>query len=156
MFVYLASPYTHKDEKIMKQRYEDMLFVVNICLQMDLPCYSPIVHWHPASLRHRTNLGRPAEFHHFLVQDLSLVAACYELWAIALDGWEKSKGVAEELDFARDMGKTTRIVALKDVENTCIYTRKGLVTRMSSLSEKLLEKMKSAKGYPSSVTPVSS
>jgi hypothetical protein len=82
-----------------------------------------------------------------------LITACYEFWTIALDGWQRSKGCLKEDIFARDNGKVTRIVELDSVAHLCIYTRKGLEKQLSSLSEKLLEKMKSGKDYRSLVTP---
>ena len=154
MYVYIASPYTHPDEEVMRYRYEDALRAAKICLSAGLACYSPIAHWHPISMGFEAD--RPITFDQFVIQDLSLVASCFEFWVLALDGWEDSRGVSAEFDFARDMNKTTRIVTLRDMEQLCIYTRKVLETQLSSLSGKLLARMKSERGYPSSVTLVKS
>ena len=150
-YVYLASPYTHKDESVMEMRYNEMVNVVKTCLEFRLPVYSPIVHWHMPSIT--MGPDRPIDFEAFQIQDIALITGCYEFWVITLPGWEHSKGCNEEMKFAAGIGKTTRLANLDALQHLCIYTRKGLEKQLSSLSEKLLEKMKSGRDYHSLVTP---
>jgi len=98
--IYIASPYTHKNKKVMQNRYEA---VCAFCAQATLTenfVYSPIAHWHPIAIKHL--LPRNAEWwkeynEHFL-------ALASELWVLKLGGWMESEGILREVKFAKARG----------------------------------------------------
>lgn len=95
--IYLASPYSHSDPAVMQQRYEAMVQVVNHFYRQNIRVYSPIVHNHPVAVL--GGLPRTWEFWEGI--DLDMLARCDEFCVIQLPGWETSKGVAAELEFAK-------------------------------------------------------
>lgn len=151
MYIYLASPYTHAEESVMEARYQGVLKALTVCLECGVPVFSPIAQWHPVSKTFPED--RPIDFEPFQFQDLSLVAGCQEFWVLCLDGWESSSGVKMEEMFARDCNKHIRFVHPQNLQDLCIFTRKGLEKHMSSLSERLLARMRSARDYHSSDSP---
>jgi len=49
--------------------------------------------------------------------DLAILAACKKLYVLKMDGWEKSKGVAREIAFAKERGiLITEVEPPKDTE----------------------------------------
>lgn len=97
--VYLASPYSHPDESIRVRRYEAAVKVAAKIMQLGNACFSPISHTHAIGLE------IPQEKHEFwMAQDIPFLLSCDELWVLCLDGWDKSKGVAEEIEVAKKHG----------------------------------------------------
>ena len=96
--IYVASPYTHKLEHVMQDRYEA---VCAFCAQAVLGrhfLYSPIAHWHPIAQDYF--LPRDATWwreynEHFL-------KLANQLWVLRLDGWMESEGILREVKFAKE------------------------------------------------------
>lgn len=96
-FKYLASPYTHPDRKVRHTRYEQVMHYAAYLMRQKIVVYSPIAHSHPMSLRF--DLPETPEF--WRVQNYGILAKASELLILRLEGWDKSLGVHEELEFAR-------------------------------------------------------
>ena len=50
--IYLASPYTHDDPNVERERYESVCTVCAKFARLGKHVYSPIAHWHPIALAH--------------------------------------------------------------------------------------------------------
>ena len=97
--IYLASPYSHSNPSIVQERYEDALFCTGALMSRGLHVFSPIVHCHEAAKLHKM----PGHFDFWQRYNLSFLRKADQLWIIKLDGWEDSKGVAYELQFAKKL-----------------------------------------------------
>lgn len=96
---YLAGPYSHPQPEIVALRYECHR---QACAKLILAggiVYSPIVHGH--NLLPELAAWRHAEW---IAYDLKILAKCNSVIVLMLDGWEESKGVQQELEFAKEAG----------------------------------------------------
>lgn len=103
-FVYLASPYYHADPKIRESRHQTAVRVAGEFMLCGIPVFSPIAHSHPvaAQLAAAGNLPEgPAAHGFWMAQDLPLLSCASLLFVLQLPGWDVSKGVSEELHWAR-------------------------------------------------------
>jgi len=98
MLHYLASPYTSDTPEIMKARYEMALTACALLLKMNLPAYSPIVHWHVVS-----EVYFDIPYSMYLENDLVHLTKCDKLIVLTAIGWDKSFGVAAEIEKAQDL-----------------------------------------------------
>lgn len=102
--VYLASPYTHEDKEVMKQRYlKTMKYILESFEKEPYhTIYSPIVYYH--QFAERFELPRDAEF--WRIRNEDMIASCKELRVLKLPGWELSQGINElEIPYAREIKK---------------------------------------------------
>lgn len=96
---YLAGPYSHVEPDIVALRYECHRQCC-AALQLRGRCvYSPIVHGHNL-------LPELKDWTHqqWLDHDFKILRVCSSVIVLMLDGWDVSKGVTMELDFARERG----------------------------------------------------
>ena len=104
--IYLASPYSHLDPTVREQRYRAARRATAALLLAGQPVISPIAHSH-SLVEH----GLPADWTFWQRYDRELLARCDEVVVLALDGWEASVGVQEEIRIARELGKPVRYLA---------------------------------------------
>ncbi len=100
--VYLAAPYSHPNEKVREAR---ALVINQKCVKLmgdHNVVFSPITHSH-ALIDILPFEERAWPF--FRIQDFSHIETCHELRVFCLPGWEESRGVKEEIEYARLMGK---------------------------------------------------
>jgi nucleoside 2-deoxyribosyltransferase len=100
--VYLACPYSHEDEKVMVERFN--MANKAAALLMKKGCYvvfSPISHSHPISL----HIDNCKDHDFWLKQDYEFMKWCDKLIILEIEGWEESKGVNREIEWAMDLGK---------------------------------------------------
>ena len=94
--IYLACPYTHPDPVIRNDRAElASLAAANIMEGFKHAVYSPITHGH----RVHEHLQRKGDHAFWMNQCLPILHRCEELWLLPLEGWDKSRGVEDELKF---------------------------------------------------------
>lgn len=108
MMIYVASPYVHKEEKVMEYRYRAVRrFVVDQMNKDGNFYYSPIVYFHPlAQLFH---LPRDSLFYKNINRDAILAA--FKIIVLKLPGWQMSYGINElELPLARKYNKKVEYV----------------------------------------------
>lgn len=100
--VYVASPYSHHNSAVVESRHREVMhFMTQLAAtRYDLVPFSPILHCHEWAKRH--DLPSDAEF--WRRQNLTMIRHCDELHVCCLDGWTDSKGVAVEIQFAKDIG----------------------------------------------------
>ncbi len=105
MFIYVASPYSHPDRDVERQRYADvmrfMTFLVTetLTLPTSPSPYSPIVHCHQWA----EDYELPKDAQWWKKFNFDYIQKASGLYVLRLDGWRESKGVAMEIDFAQTL-----------------------------------------------------
>lgn len=93
--IYLASPYSHPDPKVMAIRYSLTLGLTTRLLLDGLPVFSPIVYGHQMA----STLGTSFEAWQSLND--AMIHAASDFAIFRLPGWEQSRGIAHEVDLWR-------------------------------------------------------
>lgn len=96
LLTYLASPYSHCDPAVREARYQLAVLVSAELIKRGLLVYSPIVHCHPIGLA----LDAPADFNTWSAHCLHMLSKADKMIVLKADGWEKSKGVNAEIQWA--------------------------------------------------------
>lgn len=96
-FIYLASPYSHADPAIREARYRAAVKYVAKLSRAGVTVYSPVVHYHCVAADHKL----PTDAAFWRRHNGRMLFAAHELRILRLDGWRESKGVAQELEWAR-------------------------------------------------------
>jgi hypothetical protein len=99
--IYLASPYSHEDPKVVKKRYEMVLAKTAELIREKKFVYSPIVHCHEMAKVHKL----PTDFVFWREYNLDMIAIAESLYVYRLAGWQNSVGVIYEIDWATELGK---------------------------------------------------
>lgn len=99
-YIYLASPYSHKDPFIREVRYLWVMKEMGLLLKGGLHVYSPIVHCH--ELAKVTDLPREAAF--WERYNFVMLAAAEYMYLLMIPGWEESIGCKAEVAEARGRG----------------------------------------------------
>lgn len=109
-YTYLASPFTHKDPLVREMRFLAAEHATNWLLQNRVWTYSPIVHCH--SMAKTYNLPHDAAF--WDEYDKTMLSSARDMLVLRYEGWEKSKGVTSEIEFADQIKKPRGWIYLKD------------------------------------------
>jgi len=117
-FIYVASPFSHEDEKIRDKRVEDVeKFVAYLQCKYASKnvIFSPIVH-----SGHVSKYILDKKFHTFDFWiheiDVFFLEIADEIWVLQIDGWYSSLGVKYEIKFAEK--EDIPIVLWKEKEDT--------------------------------------
>jgi nucleoside 2-deoxyribosyltransferase len=97
MKIYLACPYSHKDQYIINERFHLVNKKAAEIMEQGHIVFSPISHSHPIS--EHTHVD-PQNHDFWLKQDFAFIDWCDELWVYTLPGWEESEGVKREIAYA--------------------------------------------------------
>lgn len=100
--VYLASPYTHSDLAVRDARFRAACRKAAAMMREGRITFCPIAHSHPVALEMPDGLAVDGEF--WKQQDAPYLEACNEMVVLMIDGWDKSKGVAHEIERATERG----------------------------------------------------
>lgn len=109
-FTYIASPYTHADPGVRVERYLETEKFLHFCLANGDWAYSPIVHCHALGLHHQL----PHTFEFWMEFNHTFMRAAHALYVLCLDGWRESKGVMDEISFAKELNQPTFYAVLTD------------------------------------------
>jgi hypothetical protein len=95
-FIYFAAPYTHDDPDVMKRRHAAVVKATAVMVKKGYVLYSPLVHTVP--------LEDYVDGSHafWMNQDLTIMFHATICFVLMLPGWDTSKGVLEEIQFAHD------------------------------------------------------
>lgn len=107
--IYLASPYSHPELAVRRKRFEDACDAAGRLIREGRIVFSPIAHTHPIAERNVLPLGW--DFWHGF--DRAFIERADALYVLMLDGWDQSKGVAGEIEIARECGKPTHFLCPK-------------------------------------------
>ena len=94
--IYLASPYSNEDEKLMQARYEQISKIAAKLTKEGNVAFSPITYGHTL-LNYET---LPVEYPFWENFCLSFLKHSDVLCVYMMPGWDKSKGIANEIRFA--------------------------------------------------------
>ena len=98
--IFLSSPYTHDDPWVRQERYNQALDALTYLLSEGQFVFSPIVHSHHADGR----LKHLKDHAFWMRLSLDMLHRCDKMTVLMLDGWQRSKGVGEEIVAARRLG----------------------------------------------------
>jgi nucleoside 2-deoxyribosyltransferase len=104
--IYLASPYSDPEPSVMTARHDVICRVAGILMSRGILVYSPIAHTHPIAVVH----DLPRDWKFWQRFDERMIRASDEVMVCTMPGWNKSRGVAAELDIARALGKPVGFV----------------------------------------------
>ncbi len=108
--IYLASPYTHEDPVVVRQRFDAVCRAAAVIMGQGVRIFSPIAHTHPIAESGALPLG----WDYWEQYDREMIGFCDEFWVLMLDGWDNSRGVRAEARIAHEFGKPAYFV---DPEN---------------------------------------
>lgn len=109
--IYLACPYTHKDPKVIQERFEAVNKLASALMSEGFYIFSPISHTHPIALA--GNL--PGGWDYWEGYDKAIISRCAGLWVFKLPGWEQSKGVQAEIKIAKEIGLPIEYIDYEDL-----------------------------------------
>lgn len=101
-FVYLGQPYSHPDPSVREGRFKAGCAKAASLMKQGYTVFSPIAHSHPVASHLPDELLMNHRF--WMKQDLPILSWADKLIVLTLDGWQYSKGLAEERKFAEENG----------------------------------------------------
>jgi len=99
--IYLASPYSHPEKEVMEENFEKVSQIAADLTSEGYIVFSPITYGHTL-LQFREMPGDWPFWASFCFS--LLVKADNLIVCDTIEGWDKSRGVDEEMSFARDHG----------------------------------------------------
>jgi hypothetical protein len=111
MLVYLASPYSHHDPAVMEHRFEVACKVAGALMLRGSTVFAPIAHSHPIG----QIIDKPTDHEFWMRQDFAVLQHCAEMVVLMIDGWDRSRGVREEIEFCNTYGIPIRYIFPQDV-----------------------------------------
>lgn len=107
--IYLASVYSYNaTPELLEERFK--LVETYVAKHKDKPIFSPIVYGHQMA----KDYDFPVNFEYWQERNHAFIDACDEVWILKMDDWDKSKGVADEIEYAMKTHKPVRMVSLED------------------------------------------
>jgi len=100
--IYLACPYSHQQKWIREWRVEEATIKAAELMSAGNLVFSPLSHSHLIS---EYCVVDPCDHDFWLRQDLWILDICDEVHILCLDGWEKSKGIQTEIEYAIEKDK---------------------------------------------------
>ncbi len=98
--IYIASPYSHPDDNVRESNFRIVSEFVAKLTAEGLKPISPITYGH-------TLLGfhdMPSDWQFWQDFCITFLQHCDELWVYQMPGWDRSRGVAEEIEYAEKNG----------------------------------------------------
>lgn len=121
MMVYLASPFSHKSETVMKYR-EELVSIV----AAELTAMYRVTLFMPITQSYRMSQLRPklfgTTFSAWKDIDLDAIEHCDEVWVVKMDGWKESIGVTAEILYAEENGIPVKFISPK----TFKFVKRGI------------------------------
>lgn len=99
--IYLVSPYSHEQESVRHRRFLQARDYTYYALARGVSLFSPIVYGHQFSREY----GAGTAHEDWLTFNCDMMDAAECLWVLKLDGWETSRGVQHEIEYAEHNGK---------------------------------------------------
>lgn len=99
--IYLAAPYSDADPAVRKARVEATTRIAAFLMSKGHVVFSPITHGHAVAL-HLDFVKVKHDHDFWMGQCLPLLGCCDLLVVVPLPGWEKSRGIAAEREYASD------------------------------------------------------
>jgi hypothetical protein len=106
---YLACPYSHTEQSVMVQRFDQVNEFAAKLMRAGLMVFSPISHTHPI-----VQYGLPEGWDFWEQYDRCIIGHCKGLIVCQFDGWDASVGVQAEIGIAGDLGRDVYYVRPQD------------------------------------------
>lgn len=110
--IYLASPYSTPCPVLLEERVKRTGEAAAKLIEKGHLIFSPIVSSHP--IAHLVSFSpvnhAEGELSGWMAYDFAMIDKCDEVWVLMLDGWEKSRGVEAETDYAEERGKPVKFI----------------------------------------------
>ena len=103
--IYLAGPYSDADPDVRQQRFEAACRAAAELTRQGKTVFAAVVHSHEIS-----RYGLPLDWRFWERHDRRFLEVCDEVIVLAIDGWQQSVGVGEEIRIARELGKPVRFL----------------------------------------------
>jgi hypothetical protein len=97
-YIYLASPYSSQDLAVLNERFLQAEATVAHYLRKGVTLYSPIVAHHALA----DKFAMPKDVDFWLPHNLAMLARADFLYILMIPGWQQSKGVTLEREYALD------------------------------------------------------
>ena len=94
--IYIASPYSDPNDAVQYERFMAVRDYSVTLMKLGLPCFSPIAYGR--QFQKHYNMG--GDFETWLQFNNHMMRTSSKVHVLTLSGWDKSKGVAHEIDFA--------------------------------------------------------
>lgn len=94
--IYIGSPYSHPDENIRIERFNQVTIFAAQLVSKGYTAISPITYGH-LLLDYKK---MPTEFEFWNKFCISLLSKCSDIYIYKIDGWQESKGLKAEIEFA--------------------------------------------------------
>ncbi len=99
---YLASPYSHPDPEVMRERFEKVVMcAANLKDTLDLTLIEPIACGHAKA----TMVGTRSDFEYWKKSCEIYIQRSDGIIVLMLEGWEISGGVQYEIEYAKSQEK---------------------------------------------------
>jgi hypothetical protein len=109
--VYLACPYSDENPAVRVERFEAANRAAGALMRKGLHVFSPISHTHPIAVC----CDLPLDWEFWQGYDRAVLAACCKVIVLTLPGWKQSRGIAGELEIAREFGLPVSYMSLEEV-----------------------------------------
>lgn len=97
---YAKGTYGTATPEVKHQRYVDVCKKTAQLLKEGHKVFSPIAHSHAVEVE---GMGGEVQSGNFWLDfDFAVLAKCDELWVYQMPGWERSVGIAKEIEFANN------------------------------------------------------
>ena len=97
---YLAVPYSHPNKLMMNIRFETVTAILANLTRKGMVCFSPITHSHKVSV----DYGVDGAWEFWENIDFKFLDACQSIIVVKMEGWDKSRGVLAEIEYAKKTG----------------------------------------------------
>ena len=96
--IYLAAPFTSKNDVEKQKRHEAVVQATKRMMLQGHVLYSPIAIG--------PEIEKDINWRHeeWMDYDRNILRNCEQLWVLKLPGWEKSRGVLQEIEMAGEFG----------------------------------------------------
>lgn len=114
--IYLCTPYSNKDSFIQEYRYISAYDTTAHLLKQGHVVFSPIACL--LDLAKKYKMDTSYDFWKNYCE--TFIASCDEVWVLNLDGWNESKGVMGEIEFAKNLNKPVQLydhISLEKVDD---------------------------------------
>ena len=115
--IFVISPYTHADKKIEAERAHQADLYIGHLMQQDKVAYSTISAMH--HLLDKCKL--PGDWEYWKKHCEMMISSAHEVHVLCLYGWDESKGVADELAFAKMFPKKIKLITPMSKDDARVY-----------------------------------
>lgn len=125
---YVASPYSHPEEKWRRERYEVAVKAAKTLSRLGYSAFVPIAYDGLWDLDPTFTVDHSWTFWEKI--DLPLLNNCSALVLLEIPGWKESRGVAGELEHCVQTGKPVMCLSLEDLQDDDAIKRKMAILQM--------------------------